>query len=80
MGHGIAQTFAVAGCEVRGWDVDSGIREQAPQHIRNSLDAMASAGLLLSGQIDDGLSRIQVVETLEEAVTSADFVVEAVAA
>lgn len=79
MGHGIAQTFAIAGCEVRCFDESSVARETLISRIQQNLSSFAAAGML--GGVDSAviLKRIQVFESESEAVEPAEFVTEAIA-
>ena len=78
MGHGIAQTFALAGYDVRGFDELAPARESALDRIRTSLTAAAEAELVEPSVIEPTLSRITVCETLPDALRDAQFVTEAV--
>lgn len=78
MGHGIAQTFAVAGCSVTAFDEVEGARSTALERIRSNLQQMAAERLFDGSLIDDTLGRITIVEDLEQTVAVAQVVVEAV--
>lgn len=78
MGHGIAQTFAMAGCQVRGFDVDAETRRQTPERIRVNLGVMADVGLFERQGIDTCVARLTVTDSLADAVAGAQFLVEAV--
>lgn len=78
MGHGIAQTMAVAGCEVRGYDSVPGARDSMHDRVRSNLGQMTEAGLLDESVIDEALSRLTVCESEEDALADAQFVTEAV--
>jgi 3-hydroxybutyryl-CoA dehydrogenase len=69
MGHGVAQVFAVSGHETRVTDPNAATRDSILARIGANLDDLG---------LDRGaLARIEVCETLEEAVAGAGFVVEA---
>ena len=68
MGHGIAQTFAMAGCQVRGFDVDAETRRQTPERIRVNLGVMADVGLFERQGIDTCVARLTVTDSLADAV------------
>jgi 3-hydroxyacyl-CoA dehydrogenase len=78
MGHGIAQTFALAGCDVACFDDSPGMRDSLPGRVRTNLTAFAEAGLIEPWQIDPTLARLRVAGTEGEAVAEAQFVTEAV--
>ena len=78
MGHGIAQVFAKAGCRVKMNDVSADVLNQAMARIRLNLTAMANNGLQEPNEIDEIVSRIEPTTSLQEAVTNANFVTEAV--
>jgi 3-hydroxybutyryl-CoA dehydrogenase len=78
MGHGIAQVFAKAGCQVKMYDVSEELLDQAMIRIRSNLTAMASYGLQEQDDINGIISRIGGTTSLEEAVMDADFVTEAI--
>jgi 3-hydroxyacyl-CoA dehydrogenase len=78
MGHGIAQTFAIAGCEVRGYDADQQARDGLAERIRANLDQMVEAGLLDGAAIPAVLDRITICRSESDAVGASQFVVEAI--
>jgi 3-hydroxybutyryl-CoA dehydrogenase len=79
MGHGIAQTFALAGCRVRGYDASVSARETLHDRIRDNLRSASHAGLVTESQVADTLPRIETYDTEAAALEGAQFVVEAVA-
>jgi len=78
MGHGIAQAFAQAGCNVALHDTDETILKKASKRIRLNLKALAEKGLEAEGRIDEIVSRISPTGDLAAAVRDADLVVESV--
>lgn len=78
MGHGIAQTFAMAGCEVTGFDEISAAGDSLHDRVRQNLRDFVEAELFEADQIDAVLKRLRVCRTEAEAVRSAEFVTEAV--
>jgi 3-hydroxybutyryl-CoA dehydrogenase len=78
MGHGIAQTFAMAGCDVACFDQSADMRGSLVERVRKNLAAFVDAGLVEPGQIEPTLARLQLVDTEDEAVAEAQFVTEAV--
>lgn len=79
MGHGIAQTFAVGGCRVSGYDQSPEVRGSVAGRIEHNLRTAAQAGFGEETAIAPVLARFRVCETEAEAVRGAEFVVEAVA-
>ena len=79
MGHGIAQSFAAAGYQVRCYDQSDQTRETLPDRVRANLLEMAKAGVGTRASVDPTLARISVVSNVAEAVGPAQFVTEAVA-
>ncbi len=78
MGHGIAQTFAMAGCEVTGFDEISAAGDSLHDRVRQNLRDFVEAELFEADQIDSVLKRLRVCRTEAEAVRHAEFVTEAV--
>lgn len=77
MGHGIAQTFAMAGCDVTGFDEVRAAGDSLHDRIRQNLRDFVAAELFPADQIDATLRRIRVCGTQAEAVRDAQFVTEA---
>ncbi|MEM9813330.1 MAG: 3-hydroxyacyl-CoA dehydrogenase NAD-binding domain-containing protein, partial [Pseudomonadota bacterium] len=71
MGHGIALTFARSGHTVRVSDPMPEARADLPARISESLTLMGADG------IAETLARVTATETLAEAVSEADLVIEA---
>jgi 3-hydroxybutyryl-CoA dehydrogenase len=69
MGHGIAQAFATAGTHVQIWDPDSASLATVTDRIRGNLTAMGR---------DPSSAPVAIAESIEDAVASADLVVEAI--
>lgn len=78
MGHGIAQSFAMAGCEVTGFDEVSAAGDSVHDRVRQNLSEFVGVGLCKADQVDPILRRITVCKTEAEAVRRAQFVTEAV--
>ena len=78
MGHGIAQTFAFAGCDVRGCDNDPLSCETAIDRMRFNLEQMAGSKLIDPAMIAPTLERITICDHEDDAVRSSDFVTEAI--
>ncbi len=78
MGSGIAQVSAVAGHDVVIRDVDDAAIARGMAGIQKSLERFVSKGALSQEEADAALARIATTTSLEEAVSAADIVVEAV--
>ena len=78
MGNGIAHTFAQYGFPVSLYDVKQEFLDKAIKTISGNLDRQVKKGTLSEEQKSKTLSNIKTFLSLEEAVTSADLVIEAV--
>jgi 3-hydroxybutyryl-CoA dehydrogenase len=78
MGHGIAQTFALAGYEAACFDESATARASLVERVRANLAAFVDAGLLASERVDAVLARLFVAGTDAEALTDVQFVTEAI--
>ncbi len=78
MGHGIAQTFAVAGYKVSCFDEDSSARDSLVDRVSANLSAMAQAGVVDGESLSTVLDRLVICTDLADAVAAAAFVTEAV--
>lgn len=78
MGHGIAQTFAIAGLEVRCFDDVPAARDTLRERVQSNLDQLSKAGLLNVAEIPAILSRLHVFDSEQDAVSKAQFITEAV--
>jgi 3-hydroxybutyryl-CoA dehydrogenase len=78
MGHGIAQIFAVNGHDVVITDVSDEILAQAVEHVRTNLSFLVSKGIGKAEDIEPAVKRIKTNRSLKEAVSDAEFVLEAV--
>lgn len=78
MGHGIAQTFALAGWDVACFDESAGMRASLIERVRENLAAFVAAGVIAPERIDPALARLHQAETEADAVAGAQFVTEAV--
>lgn len=76
VGSGWAVVFARAGIPVRFFDASEDIRRGAPSRIRASLSDMQEFGLV--SDVDAIAQRIEVVDSLVDAVSAADYVQESV--
>jgi len=77
MGHGIAEVSAIAGYDVVVRDVEQRFIDRAREKVTWSVKKLVEKGELAE-PVDKVLSRIAYSTSLEEAVRSADLVIEAV--
>src|SRR5690349_1909815 len=68
MGHGIAQTFAMAGCDVTGFDDVQAAGESLHDRVRQNLQDFVAAELFPADQVDGVLKRITVASSEVNAV------------
>ncbi len=78
MGHGIAQLFAVKGYQVAMMDLKEELLFSAMNKIQSNLSSMAQHGIGNQADIEPAMSRIKTTLSLKEAVSEAQFIVEAV--
>ena len=78
MGHGIAQTFAVAGYPVNCFDEQPGARASLHERVRTNLQAFVSAGLIPQSRVEEIQSRLVICGSEAEAMANVGFVTEAV--
>ena len=78
MGHGIAQTMALAGHSVNGYDESPAARQSLVPRVTANLRQMQALGVIEAGSIACALDRIKVVDSETEALTGVQFVTEAV--
>jgi 3-hydroxybutyryl-CoA dehydrogenase len=78
MGHGFAQIFAQKGYSVLLYDIDEKILKAAMARIGTSLDTLIEFGMIRAKEKKATLEKISTTANLEEAVSKADFVLEAV--
>ena len=78
MGRGIAHAATLGGFRVTLQDVGSGVLESALEEIQKEMQKAVERDKLDEGEMREGLERIVITESFEEAVTEADLVIEAV--
>ena len=78
MGHGIAQVCAMAGMEVRLFDLSDDALQRGLDHVHANLDKGVSRGKVSEDLRDETLMRLAGSTVLETAVDGADLVIEAV--
>ena len=77
MGAGIAHIVALGGYTVRLYDVAAGRATLALGEVATSLARHVGRGLVEQQEADAALARIQIADSLAEAVRDADLVIEA---
>ena len=78
MGHGIAQCFAAAGCQVGCYDELPAARNSLIQRIRANLEQMVEAGIYHEELVPEIESRVLLCESERDALDGTQFVTEAV--
>jgi 3-hydroxybutyryl-CoA dehydrogenase len=78
MGRGIAHAGALGSFDVRLHDVDRGTLKNATSSIEKEMKKAVEKGRLEEGEMHEALNRISTTEDLEEAVSGAGLVIEAV--
>ena len=78
MGHGIAQVFALAGLQVALTDSDAEVLGKAVQRIQANLETCLEHGFVNEDRAATVPARITLASNLADAVSQADFIVEAV--
>jgi len=78
MGHGIAQVFAAQNYNVTLLDVQQDLLSKAIENIRSNLSFLAQRGMGKNKDIGPTLRRIKTTLDLKEAVSNAQFIIEAV--
>ena len=78
MGSGIAHVAALAGCAALVRDVEDRFVEAGLERIRQNLDRAVARGKLSAEESGAAAARVRGTTSLEEAVRSADAVIEAV--
>jgi len=77
MGNGIAHVFAINGFDVMLFDIDEKALAKSIINIEKNINRQISKELLTADAGRSSLKRIQLVTNLEQAVISADIVIEA---
>jgi 3-hydroxybutyryl-CoA dehydrogenase len=78
MGHGIAQVFATQNYKVTLLDIQQDLLTQAIENIRSNLAFLAQRGMGKDKDIEPTLQRVKTTLDLKEAVSGAQFIIEAV--
>jgi 3-hydroxybutyryl-CoA dehydrogenase len=77
MGHGIAHASLTAGYETNLFDVSSDVLQKAQQAIDGVIQRGVELGKVAPAEADAMTGRLQTTTDLAEALTDADFVIEA---
>lgn len=77
MGHGIAETFALAGYAVNLFDVSSDMLSRVKGLMAEEMGFMAENDLISDSDVQSALGRITLFRTMEDAAREADYVIEA---
>lgn len=78
MGHGIAQVAAMAGCDVRLFDIGDDLVQRGVDKIRANLDKGVAKGKVAEADRDSTMSRIEGTTKLGDAAKGIDLFIEAV--
>ena len=78
MGHGIAETFAVAGLPVNLYETYEPMRNAVKDNIKVELEQLAEHGIILEKEIDSSLGMIEMHDDLKKSVGNVDYVIEAI--
>ena len=78
MGHGIAEVAALAGFEVHMRDINEEFVQNGYDQIEWSLGKLAEKDQISESEADAALERLTAVVPVEDAVSDADLIVEAV--
>ena len=78
MGHGIAQVSAMAGFDVRLYDISAAFVDKGLAKIRVNLDKGVARGKVTEEARDAALRRVSGATTLEAAASGADLLIEAI--
>lgn len=78
MGPGIAQMFAMGGCNVTMWTRSESTREKAKSTLYKSMQTFVEEELLEAGKLEETYARVDFAPTVEKAVAGADFIMETI--
>ncbi|MCM3671137.1 3-hydroxyacyl-CoA dehydrogenase family protein [Mesobacillus maritimus] len=78
MGHGIAQSYALAGIPVNLYDIKEEFLKQALGLVQSNLTLLVKENVITDVQKQDTLKRIRTSTDLEQSVKDADFVTEVI--
>ncbi len=78
MGHGLAQVFAVKGCDVTIYDRDEKTLSASLDRVRSNLDVFVRLGILKSDEVEPSLRRIRLAGSMADMCLQRTFIIEAV--
>ena len=78
MGHGLAQVFALKGCDVAIYDRDENVLSACLNRVRDNLNVFVRLGLVVADEIEPALKRIHPAGSLAEMCRERAFIIEAV--
>lgn len=77
MGHGIAGTFALYGCDVNLYDMNDEVLAKAKDLIREELELLAEEDYIAKDMVAPAMERIRLFTDLKQTVADREFVIEA---
>lgn len=77
MGHGIAETFALYGYSVNLYEISETMRNNVMLEMEQELTFLAENDLITINKVREALERITLYADLKEAVSDADYIIEA---
>lgn len=77
MGHGIAQSFLMAGYPVMLYDVGQSFLDRARSHIEQGLERFSQFGLISQADVVSSVQRLTTTLELRRAVEESQFIIEA---
>ena len=78
MGQGIAYTSCLAGYRTKLFDIDAAMLKKAKDYISNTLQKAVAKSLLTQDDAAKSIARLETTTDFSNAVTTADFLIEAV--
>ena len=78
MGPGIAQTYAMGGCQVTMWTRSENTRNKAIASLKSQLETFAEEGEIKPEDVDVIFNRISFAMTVEDCVAGADMIQETI--
>ena len=78
MGHGIAQVFAIKGCDVAIYDRDEKMLSACPDRVRSNLDVFVRLGIVKKDEIAPALKLIRLADSMADMCRDRTFIIEAV--
>jgi 3-hydroxybutyryl-CoA dehydrogenase len=78
MGHGIAQSYALAGYPIYMYDLKEEFLQKAIESVENNLYLLVNEGLITEEKKKEALANIHITTDLEAAVKESDIITEAI--